>query len=278
MTRAPHFLLPKLYPLARSWRECTKPEQLIPQAALADRLGLGSRAVAIAGELKITEGQHAGKHFREVMTQWQRVFLAALFGHVDPDGRRIFRRAFLRVARKNGKTAFAAIIALVAHLTSTEGRPSTLILGGARDQSRLAFEGMAHAIEASTLRPRFKIARWRHQIDDRENGGQIHAIAAELTGAIGSNPSFAVVDELHLIGGLGDRGGALVRALESGQHARAEPMLLFITTAATKEPAGIYLEVLQHARAVFKGEIDDRRTLVVDFDLLEAGIDDTDAG
>lgn len=52
--------------------------------------------------------------------------------------------------------------------------------------------------------------------------------------------------------------------------------MIFITTAATTEPAGIYREVLDHARAVFNGEISDPRFLVVDFDLATAGVTDHD--
>ena len=48
---------------------------------------------------------------------WQKAIVSAIFGIVDVDGFRQFREVFIIVARKNGKTLFAAaIIAYMAYL------------------------------------------------------------------------------------------------------------------------------------------------------------------
>lgn len=48
---------------------------------------------------------------------WQKAIVSAVFGIVDVDGFRQFREVFIIVARKNGKTLFAAaIIAYMAYL------------------------------------------------------------------------------------------------------------------------------------------------------------------
>jgi len=268
--------LPRLYPLPVAWLDCTSPDQLIPDAALSDPLGKGARALAIARELRVTEGEFVGRRFGELLAPWQARLIVALFGHTDADGRRIIRRAYLKVAKKNGKTALASVLSMVAALTSTEGRPQTLCLGGARDQSRLAFENVAAMIESdAVLRRRFRIARHQYHIYDNRNGGTIVAASAELTATVGAGASVAIIDELHILGSLGTRGANLVRAVESGQHARAEPLLIYITTASIDEPAGIYRDVDDYAHRVAQGDVDDRRFLPVLFE-VPAELDATD--
>ena len=53
---------------------------------------------------------------------WQKAIVSAIFGIVDCDGFRQFREVFIIVARKNGKTLFAAaIIAYMAYLDGEYG-------------------------------------------------------------------------------------------------------------------------------------------------------------
>jgi len=109
----------------------------------------------------------------------------------------------------------------------------------------------------------------RCKVVDIVCGAELRALSAEASGMIGSGPSVAVVDELHLLGLLGQRGLDLVHGLESGMFARAEPMICYITTAPVRAAIGIYSEVLGHTRKVVSGEIDDRRTLALLYEIPE---------
>lgn len=44
---------------------------------------------------------------------WQKAFVSVVFGVLDAEGRRQFREVILIVARKNGKTLFAAALSLI---------------------------------------------------------------------------------------------------------------------------------------------------------------------
>jgi phage terminase large subunit-like protein len=268
-TARPEREIPRIFPAAIPWEDCRKPEELIPAGCLRDPHKLGARAWRLAQALTVTEGRHAGKPFGSVALEWQRRLVIALFGHVDHEQRRIFRRAYLKIARKSGKTAFASIIAMVAALLTMEGRPQTLLLGGSRDQANLAFNNLRAMIEHDAgLRRRFHIAQHRHVIEDSENGGQIIAASADLTSSIGKGASVAIVDELHLIGTLGSTGADLVRSIETGQGAVEEPLLMYVTTASLDTPAGVYANVDEYAHKVARGEVDDRRFLPVLFEML----------
>ncbi len=136
------------------------------------------------------------------------------------------------------------------------------------DQSKLPLANWAAMIRADPLllrrfKPRLSINR----IDDRKTGGNLVAASAELTATIGSGINVAIIDELHIIGTLGERGSNLVRAVETGQAARDEPLIVYITTASLDEPAGIYRDVDAYARRVLAGEVDDPHFLPVIFEI-----------
>ena len=266
--------LPRLYPLPVPHEELIDAAMMIPEDALRDPFGLGAEAFELAAALPITEGEHSGKLFGDVALEWQRRLIVAIYGHRDKDKRRIIRRVFLRTARKSGKSSLVAIFAILEALLDDEGRAQIACIASSRDQSRIVFGHAAAIIRAEpSLKRRFKIADYLHRATDTSPGGaEIKAYASESGNAlVGLNPSAFICDELHAIGAmLGERGLDLVHAVESGMLARPNALSIFITTAPVKLRAGIYAEVAGHAEAIFAGEVDDRRTLVLDYSIPES--------
>ena len=260
--------LPRLYPLETPWRDCTAPEQILPAEVLLDPFGEGERAWRIASLIQITEGEYAGARFGDVATPWQEGVIRAVWGHRDQDKKRIIRRVVLKTARKSGKTLFASILAFVEVLFNSEPRGQILLLGAEQKQSDLSFNNLAAAIAADrVLAQRFVVTPGYRRIIDKVSGTRFTAMSSERAGVIGAGANVAVIDELHLIGLLGQRGTDLVHGVESGMLSRRERLVIFITTAPRREAAGIYSEVMDHARRVFEGKEDDRRTLAVMFEI-----------
>jgi hypothetical protein len=172
--------LPRLYPLALSRAEIVRPELMLPPAALTDPFGEGARALAIAEELRITEGEHAGRRFGDVAMQWQRDLIVAIHGHRDADRGRIIRRVFLRTSRKSGKTSLAAILGLLELILTREGRAQVVCLASSRDQSRLVFRHASAMVGADPfLKKRMKVVDYTHRIVDGEAGHELKAFASE---------------------------------------------------------------------------------------------------
>lgn len=258
--------LPQLYPLPFRLVDLERPEDLIP--VLDDPTGEGERALEIASRLIVTEGRFAGERFGNVAAEWQRRLIRAIWGHRDAEGRRIIRRVVLTVARKAGKTTLASILGLVEVLMTDEQRGQVLVLAAQRDQARLTFKNWSEMIRRDPwLAQRFRVTDFRHQIVHAETGTELKALSTEASQVIGTGPSMAIVDELHLLGLMGEHGLDLVHGLESGMMARREPLMVYITTAPVSESRGIYLEVMSHARKVMAGEVDDRRTLAVMYEI-----------
>ena len=65
--------------------------------------------------MKHTKGPMAGKPFE--LLPWQSQIVRDLFGWKRADGTRKYRIAYIEVPRKNGKSAFAAGLALMLLLT-----------------------------------------------------------------------------------------------------------------------------------------------------------------
>ena len=70
----------------------------------------GERPINFIQKLKHTKGKWAGRPL--LLESWQKFIVFNLFAWRKADGSRRFRYAYVEVARKNGKTALAAGIAM----------------------------------------------------------------------------------------------------------------------------------------------------------------------
>ena len=113
-------------------------------------------AIEFFTHLRHSTGEWAGQPF--VLQPWQAFVVGAVFGWKRADGLRRFRTAYVEVARKNGKSALLAGIALYALIA--DGEPGAHVYAAAttRDQARIVFGetiGLALAMEdhgATTFR------------------------------------------------------------------------------------------------------------------------------
>jgi phage terminase large subunit-like protein len=169
------------------------------------------------------KGRWAGQPF--LLEPWQRELLTELYGRVGPDGRRWYREALIGIARKNGKSALTAGLALY-HLTiGGEAGGEVYSLAASRDQARIVFNVARAMVEASPLLA--KACRpYRSVIEHKESGSIYRTLSAEAGLAHGYNPCAAIVDELHV-----HPDGELYEAMKTAMGAREEPLLVSITTA-----------------------------------------------
>jgi phage terminase large subunit-like protein len=224
-----------------------------------DPTGRGARAWEILRRLPITEGEHAGKLIGQNSPPWQERLTRLLFGHTDGSGRRVLREAFVTIGKKNSKTTYAAALALTKLLLEEEVREQVLFLAANRNQARIAFDAMSAMIRADAeLSSRCEIIDYRHTIRYAATGSLARAISADMASVVGFNPSFAIVDELDLLGET-PKGQKLVNQLRTGSVARREPLLLSISTKPTDRSAGIFEATYEKAKRIIAGkELDPR--------------------
>jgi phage terminase large subunit-like protein len=189
-------------------------------------------------QLRYVEGAKAGKPF--VLSDWQRKIVRDLFGWLRPDGMRRYRIAYIEVPRKNGKSTFAAGLALYLLLCDGEKRPQVLSAAGDRDQARIVFNAARDMVSASPGMEKHAELR-QYRINAKNNGGWYEACSAEAYSGHGKSPHGIIFDELHV-----QRTRELYDSLLSGRGARTQPLVVILTTAGF-DRSSICWEVHQRA-------------------------------
>lgn len=239
-------------PGAKPMKKVAKSAGEAPDVQPWEKRGLTrvGRVIAFLEALPVTSGSLAGKPLK--MRPWQRRFLKSIYGP-DAKGGRPVRTAVLCMARKNGKTGLAAGLAL-CHLAGPEAEARGQVYSAANDraQAALLYAEMAAIIErVPFLDERLSLRRHAKEIENMEDGSVYAALSADVPGKHGLSPSFVVYDEL---GQAPKRD--LFDALDTAMGARAEPLMLVISTQAADDLAPMS-ELIDYGLRVNAGEIGD---------------------
>ena len=197
--------------------------------------------------LKHTESPFTGQPF--VPQPWQDEYLDKLFNTRRDDGRRQYQRSLLALPRKSGKTAMCAVIGAYEGFFGEAGG-QILIAAGDRKQASLLFTACSRYIESCPgLLKRCKI--YKNSIVIPHKKSTIQFLSSEHKGKHGFNPSVCIVDEFHV-----QPNRDLIDVLESGMGARAEPLVLYVTTAGMDRVGPCY-EEWQRALRIQEGTLND---------------------
>lgn len=141
------------------------------------------------------------------------------------------RRFILSMARKQGKTAFAACL-LLLHLVGPEARANSQLYSAAqsRDQAGILFSLAAKMVRmCPTLNQYVGVRDTAKQLYCTELGTLYRALSADASTAYGLSPAFVVHDELGQVRG---PRSDLYEALETAAGAQEEPLSIVISTQA----------------------------------------------
>jgi len=187
-----------------------------------------ARIIAFIEQLcPIPEGADVGKPFK--LLPFQKRFIKDIYD--NPAGT---SRAYLSVARKNGKSALIAAI-LLAHIAGPEARINSQIISGARsrDQAALVFKLAEKMVRLSPILSQLiKIVPSQKSLIGLARNVEYKAISAEAGTAHGLSPVLAILDEVGQVRGPAD---AFVEAIETAQGAHADPLLIAISTQAATD-------------------------------------------
>jgi phage terminase large subunit-like protein len=191
-----------------------------------------------------------------VLRPWQRGIVTRLFGTLLPDGRRQYRRCYIWIPRKNGKTELAAALALYALIADHE--PGAQIYSAAADRANAAliFHAAANMIKADPeLSSVCEVIESRKEIKFGQSF--YRALSSEAYSKHGLNAHAIIYDELHAAP---DRD--LWDVLTTSQGSRRQPLVVVISTAGY-DRASIGYEVYHYTRQVRDGVVDDPSVLPV---------------
>lgn len=175
----------------------------------------------------MTSGRRfAGKPMK--LMPWQvHDIIEPLYGWVDENGLRRYRRAAIFVSKKNGKSSLMA--ALVLYHLLADGEPGAAVFGAAVDriQAGLIYRAVAASVRANPeLTRALEVIDSRSTIVHRPTASRYTCLAADSWRAEGIDASAVVIDELHA-----HRKPDLVEALTYAGAARSQPIVVAISTA-----------------------------------------------
>ena len=229
---------------------------------------LGQRAVNfIERKLRHWEGSWRGQPL--LLEPWQKFIVMQIFGW-QHNGKRRVRSIYIQVARKNGKTSFAAAILLYHLFADKENSPQVLVGANNEDQAKICVNSAGRILQQS---PEFKdmlddetikvsiYGRNIISIYHKDKDGAVKAMSKNPQTQDGFNPSIGVVDEYHEA-----KDDALLNVIESGQGARPEPLLFVITTAGFVKTGPCFMKLRKTSIDLLEGKMQDDHHLAFIFE------------
>lgn len=226
-------------------------------------------ALTFISFLRHTKGEWAKKPFQ--IQPFQAFIIYCLFGWRDKaTGRRRFRKAYIRMARKNGKSELAAAIG--CYMLIADGEPGAEVYSAAtiRDQAKKVFDPAARMMrmlknEDPDIAKATKVFDSKNncliQFDDGEIPSTFTPLSMDADSSEGSSPHFGIIDEYHL-----HKTTKVVDMIETGMGGRSQPMMLIITTAGFDISLPCY-DYENTIVKVLEGEVEINRTFVMIFDI-----------
>lgn len=189
---------------------------------------------------------------------WQKAIVSAIFGIMDKTtGYRQFREVFIIVARKNGKTLFAAAIA--AYMTYVDGEYGAKVyfLAPKLDQADLVYDAFYQIVQSDDELDSITKKR-RSDIYIKAFNTSVKKIAFNSKKSDGFNPQLVVNDEMEAWPG--DQGLKQYEVMTSALGARKQPLIISIATAGYVND-GIFDELFKRATAFLKSNSREKRLL-----------------
>jgi phage terminase large subunit-like protein len=184
---------------------------------------------------------------------WQCFILTTVFGWVHRDtGLRRFRRAYVEVPRKNGKSATSS--GLLLYLLAADGEAGAEVYSAAttKDQARITFDDAKRMAERTPAMCRALGVRvFEHHLAVPDVASVLKPLSAEGSTLDGLNIHGAVVDELHA-----HKTRAVYDVLDSGTGSRDQPVIWMITTAGS-DRAGVCYEQRTHVTKILQSAVED---------------------
>jgi phage terminase large subunit-like protein len=225
-----------------------------PEWGYQFRPALGDRVCQFIERLPHIKGRWARDHERLHLEPWQCFMTVVLFGWVRRGtALRRFQQALLFVARKNGKSTWAAAIGLWMFTADREAGAE--VYSGAAKNEKQAWEvfGPARQMAKQTpdLRSHFGIDVLSKNMNIPQSNSKFQPIIGKP--GDGMNPSCAIHDEYHE-----HKTDEQVDAMRTGMGAREQPLQLIITTAGYNIACPCY-QAMRHLQRVLEGVVEDDR-------------------
>ena len=169
-------------------------------------------------------GKHAGKPF--VLEAWQEWIVASMYGfYLRGTNERLVQSAYIEMARKQGKSAFASALCLYHLIAVGEMNAEVYMAANSKDQAKVSFNMASNFSKMLDPKKEF-LDPYRDTIKYERTLSFLKVLAADSSKLDGPNASMYLIDEYHAA-----KSSGVKDVLQSSQGMRENPMAVIITTA-----------------------------------------------
>lgn len=181
-------------------------------------------AISFISNIKHFLGKSAGKYF--ILEPWQEFVISCILGlKWKKNNYRVCTETYIQIARKAGKDAFMAALALYMMIVDGEASPEIACLANSRDQARILFDYVTNF--SKSLDPKgAAVKSYRNYVKMPANNGMVKVFSADASVLDGLNVSMGVLDEYHEA-----KDRKLYDVIKSSMGMRTQPLMVVITTA-----------------------------------------------
>ncbi|WP_201555798.1 terminase large subunit [Psychrobacter sp. 72-O-c] len=211
----------------------------------------------------------------EVTREWAREFIAAIFGAYDTESQeRLITEFFLLISKKNTKSTLAAGIMMIALVLNERFSASLAIIAPTKEVANASYGPASDMIAADPeLSAIFSVSDHTRTITHLGTNSTLKVYAAESDTLGGSKFSYVLIDELWLFGKRANA-ASMLREATGGLASRPEGFVVYLSTMPDEQPAGIFKQKLDYARAVRDGKTVDPQFLGLLYEFPQKYIDD----
>lgn len=244
----------------------SRPAWLFNDGPIDDPQGYGQRAVDFLLALKHPKSRLPGRAFQ--LDPWVERLVRRIYGPRDADGQRMVRTVFAMIPRGARKTSIGAALCLL-HTFGPERVPNGQVVSAAADakQALIAYDEALGVVQAMPeVAGKLQIRVGTHKLRHPKKGSTYESISSDGATQHGRTVNFLLSDEIHAW-----KKRDLWEALKTSLAKTAESLHV-ITTTAGRGQENLAFDLVNYARKVAAGEIDDPSFLPVLFE-PDAGAD-----
>ena len=182
------------------------------------------KVVNFISRLKHFTGAHNGKPFK--LLPYQEWIIYSIFGfyHKGTD-KRVTNYVYIELARKQGKTALAAAIALYMLVADGENGSEVEMVANSSKQAKICFDMASNFLQSIDKKGKY-FKRYRDKIKFDYTKSFLQILSSDASGNDGYNSNCFILDEAHE-----QPDSRLWDVMCSSQGMRLNPLAMIITTA-----------------------------------------------
>ena len=193
------------------------------------------------------------------LVSFQKFIIGSLYGWLDHQGNRRYQKAYISMARKNGKSILVSGIALYEFLFGKNPKFGRQIYTAAnsKEQARIVW-GMARKQlieiqkQSDWIKQSTKITESRFEILNTDDESVLRPLSKDTSSLDGFEPLIGILDEYHE-----SKDNKMIEVLESGQMQLTSPLTLIISTCGFYLNGPMYKEYEYLKRLLLNDEVND---------------------